>query len=236
MDEIIEGDMRSILAGMDPDDAGEVDLVLTDPPYNIGFGGYDSHNDNMPDEEYIEMLAELQRFRRVVVIHYPEEMMRLVLPALGNPDHVGTWCYSSNLPRRFRLIAYFGLTPDYTRLQQPYKNPSDARVRQLIAEGHKGSALYEWWDDIQLVKNVSSEKTEHPCPVPVRLMERIILLTTNPGDVVLDPFVGSGTTAVAAKRNGRRFVGIEVSAHYALLARQRLDGTPTPLLVLERGA
>lgn len=83
---IYQGDCRDILPTL-PVSA----LVVTDPPYNIGFQAYDVHRDIMPDDEYIGMLAGLQRFRGAVVIQYPEETMRLVAPALGvplgNPDH-----------------------------------------------------------------------------------------------------------------------------------------------------
>jgi hypothetical protein len=230
LNQIFTADARDLLPRIP---AERVDLVLTDPPYNIRFAAYDVHRDNMPAEEYIDLLKTLQRFRRVVVIQYPEETMRYVVPALGTPDHVGAWCYNSNIPRRFRLISYYGLTPDCSRLKQPYKNPTDRRVREMIQGGSEGTDLYEWWTDIQLVKNVSQEKGIHPCPVPVRLMERIILLTTEPGQVVLDPFVGEGTTAEAAFRNGRSYIGMELSPAYAEAARQRLALVQPPLAIQE---
>lgn len=225
-DQILTGDMRELIQNVP---ASSVGLLLSDPPYNIGFKGYDIHDDRMPCEDYVEMLCEFQRFPKVALISYPEEVMRYFIPAMGPPDHVGAWCYNANIPRRFRLICYWGVTPDYSRLRQPYKNPTDRRVRELMANGAEGSALYEWWDDIQLVKNVAAEKGGHPCPVPVRLMERIILLTTEPGELVLDPFTGEGTTAAAAKANGRNYLGFELSPAYAERARERLEATPTPL-------
>lgn len=223
---IVMGDARDLLPTVN---RAEVSLVLTDPPYNIGFRGYDVWHDALPDDEYIEMLCALQEYRKVVVIQYPEEMMRLVVPALGPPNHVSAWCYNSNIPRRFRLINYYGVVPDYSRLYQPYKNQQDKRVRELLGAGSPGANLYEWWDDIQLVKNVSTEKGDHPCPVPERLMERIILLTTDPGDTVLDPFVGEGTTAVAAKKTGRNFIGFDISPAYVEAARKRVATTQPPL-------
>lgn len=197
-------------------------FFIFDPPYNIGFK-YDLYHDNLADEEYIEMLAEFQRFSKVVVIQYPEEMQRLVVPALGPPDHSGVWCYNSNTSRRFRLINWYGVTPDYSRIKQPYKNPTDRRVAQLIANGNMGTDLYEWWDDIQLVKNVSLEKTTHPCPVPETLIKRIITLGADWGDVIIDPFAGSLTTLKAAKDLGYRAIGMELSENYILEGLQRLS-------------
>ncbi len=70
----------------------------------------------------------------------------------------------------------------------------------------------------------AAEKTHgrHPTQKPLELIERCLLASTNPGDLVLDPFLGSGTTGVAAARHGRRFVGIEMNAPYAETARKRV--------------
>ena len=81
---------------------------------------------------------------------------------------------------------------------------------------------YDWFSDIQLVKNVSKQKYNHPCPVPVKLMERIIKLTTNEGDLVVDVFAGSGTTGIACMNTNRRFIGIELDTVYADMANERL--------------
>ena len=66
------------------------------------------------------------------------------------------------------------------------------------------------------------ERTGHPCQMPEAVLERIIRVSSNPGDLVLDPFAGSGTTLAAAKRLGRRYLGIELSPEYADRARRRL--------------
>ena len=169
------------------------------------------------------MLANLNHYRAVALSHYPEEMMRLVVPALGAPEHISAWCYNGNIPRRFRLIGYWGMTPDYSRVLKPYKNPTDRRIKALVAAGSEGTPIYEWWDDIQLVKNVSAEKTEHPCPLPLRLVSRILTLCANPGDLILDPFMGSGTTLVAARDLGMKAVGIEMDERYCEIAARRLQ-------------
>lgn len=195
------------------------DIVISDPPYNIGFG-YNQYKDNLSKDRYIQMLSRF--VRKTVLIHYPEETMMYLVPALGVPDEVMVWCYSSNIGRQSRLINFFKCRPDKRRVLQPYKNPTDKRVAELIKRGSKGTPIYDWFSDIQMVKNVSKEKTAHPCPVPVALMERIILMTTNDGDTVMDPFMGSGTTGVACKNLGRNFVGIELNKDYFEIAKQRI--------------
>ena len=77
------------------------------------------------------------------------------------------------------------------------------------------------------------ERTGHPCQMPEALLERIIRVASNPGDLVLDPFAGSGTTLVAAKRLGRRYLGIELSPEYAAGVQERLAQIPGPEVVEE---
>ena len=83
--------------------------------------------------------------------------------------------------------------------------------------------MYDWFSDIQLEKNVSKGKSSHPCQIPVALMERLILLLTNESSIVIDPFMGVGSTGQACRNLNRRFVGIEISKKYYKLARSRLD-------------
>lgn len=196
-------------------------MVVTDPPYNIGFN-YNEYKDKLADEEYISLLGALKGFP-TAMIHYPEETMRYIVPALGVPDEVCAWCYNSNLPKQFRLVNFFGCEVDFNKVKQPYKNPNDKRVRARIEAGSKGTRLYDWFSDIQLVKNVSKEKTIHPCPIPVALMERIILLTTEEGDTVMDPFMGCGSTAIACMNTGRNFIGFEIDEMYYTECNNRIS-------------
>ena len=81
---------------------------------------------------------------------------------------------------------------------------------------------------ISMVSGNSPERTDHPAQYPEELIERIIKVGTNPGDLVLDPFMGSGTTAAVAKRLGRQYVGYELEPEYIKIAGERLkDGMPT---------
>lgn len=221
---VFRNDFRTLIENVDENDLQDW-LVVSDPPYNIGFNAYDEYSDTMPDDEYIEMLCELQKFKRIVLCDYPIQTMKYIVPALGVPDAVASWNYNANIPNRFRLINFYGCKPDYSRVKQPYKNPTDKRVAKLIANGSKGTNLYEWWTDIQLVKNVSKEKTSHPCPVPEALQQRIIKLVYDDDDVVFDPFAGSLTTLKAAQNLGLKSIGCELSEKYIL------DGLKTKFAV-----
>lgn len=72
---------------------------------------------------------------------------------------------------------------------------------------------------------IQRKHTAHPTEKPLELIKRFVAVSSNPGDLVLDPFMGSGTTAVASKALGRRFVGFELSREYVRMAEQRLRET-----------
>ena len=196
--------------------------VVTDPPYNIGFK-YNQYEDNLPDGEYIQLIHSLSPFK-LAIIHYPEETMKYFIPALGVPDEVNVWAYNSNLPnRQSRLISYYGCQPNYNNVLQPYKNPNDKRIKERIKSGKLGARSYDWFTDIQMVKNVGKQKYNHPCPVPVALMERIIKFISKPGDTIIDTFMGSGTTGIACINTGRKFIGYEIDKKYFRMAEDRID-------------
>ena len=214
---VICGDCREILKTLDAKNS----IIVTDPPFNIGYH-YNEYKDRMPEDEYMNMLGGVLKYsEKFVVVHYPEELYKLSHHIGMVPNRVVSWVYNSNTRKQHRDIAYFGVSPDFSKMTQPYKNPNDKRIKKLIANGRTGSKLYDWWN-VNQVKNVSKEKTEHPCQMPVLVMERIVGIL--PDDVtIIDPFCGSGTTGIACLRQGRDFIGIEIDERYANIAKQRLQ-------------
>jgi DNA modification methylase len=185
------------------------DLIITDPPYNVGYS-YPDYKDNMPNDKYIEMLTYLQPYN-TVMIHYAEAFCGVIAEAMGVPDKLVQWVYNSNLGRQHRSIGWFGCKPDLTKVKQPYKNPTDKRIKKLIEGGSTGTRLYDWWE-INLVKNVSKDKvSSFSNQIPLEVLERIILTTTKEGDTILDPFFGSGSIYFACKNTNRKCIGIEQS-------------------------
>lgn len=79
------------------------------------------------------------------------------------------------------------------------------------------------WTDLTVPFWSMAENTGHPTQKPEKLVAKIILASSNPGDVILDPFLGSGTTSTVAKKLGRHYVGIEIDKHYACLAEKRIE-------------
>ena len=84
-----------------------------------------------------------------------------------------------------------------------------------------GPLVSDVWTDIHRVRH-KKYRDEHPCQLPIHLLERIILMSTDENDIVLDPFVGTGTTAIAAKRLGRRFIGIDIDEKYVNITKDKL--------------
>lgn len=194
----------------------EQHTLISDPPYNVGYH-YDDCDDSMDEGEYFRFMATVFS-KKAVLIHYPEAMYRIAYAMNRFPERVVAWVYPSNTPRQHRSIAWFGCKPDFRKDGQDYRNPTDPRIAARIEAG-KRARLYDWWQ-INQVKNVSAEKTEHPCQIPVILMERIIKVSSPAS--VLDPFAGSGTTLLAAQRLGIPSVGIEMSERYCEIIANRI--------------
>lgn len=195
-------------------------VFVSDPPFNVGYK-YDKHKDKMPEDDYYNMLFNVFNMAPSVVIHYPEQLHKLSIALKQTPKRVVSWVYPSNTPKQHRDIAFYGVTPDFTKCGQPYKNPTDKRIKERIAQG-KSAKLYDWWE-INQIKNVTKKKLgfEHGCIMPLEVMERIIKIL--PDDVVIiDPFCGSGTTLLAAQRNGKKSIGIELSQEYCEIVKTRL--------------
>jgi len=217
--QVIYGDCLEILPTIKEDF-----IIVTDPPFNIGYH-YGQYKDKMVDNDYYEMLGEVFSYSPFVVIHYPEEIYKISFQTGYFPEKVISWVYNSNTAKQHRDIAFFGIKPDFTQVGQPYKNPTDKRVKKLIEQG-KQARLYDWWN-INQVKNVSKDKTSHPCQMPLEVMERIIGLL--PKDkLIVDPFCGSGTTLLACKNLNRNFIGIDIDNNYCEISKQRLSITTPP--------
>ena len=210
---IVVGDCRELIKSVSSDA-----FIISDPPYNQSYH-YSTYGDTLEAEDYLNLLGVFKN-RKSVVISYPEQTINLMGGFLGVAEQVVSWVYPSNTSKQHRLITWFNCKPDMQRVTQPYKNPTDKRIAKRIAEG-KACKLYDWWE-INQVKNVSKKNNPHPCPIPLEVARRIILLTTKKGDLVVDPFAGSGTVLIAAKMLGRRYLGFDVDAGYVEYADRKL--------------
>ena len=109
------------------------------------------------------------------------------------------------------------------RVIAPYRENGQPKDWQATAEGNfRLTHPSNFWDDISITFWSMSENTDHPTQKPEKLIAKLLLASSRPGDVVLDPFLGSGTTCVVAKKLGRHFCGIEAEQEYCLWAIKRL--------------
>lgn len=116
-----------------------------------------------------------------------------------------------------------GKAPDDVWVLRNFPATADWQARHEESDAAQFSPQCDTWMQSRL-SGISLEREQwHPCQLPEALLERIIRVSSNPGDVVLDPFAGSGTTLAVAKRLGRRFVGCEMSEEYRQKIRKRLD-------------
>jgi site-specific DNA-methyltransferase (adenine-specific) len=111
-------------------------------------------------------------------------------------------------------------------MQSKYRHVDEQGNRYMNSYGKRyllkgGKPLDDVWD-IPTISPTSAERTGYPTQKPLALLNRIVQLATNPGDLVLDPFCGSGTTLMAAKQLGRAWLGIDANSQAIEVARKRL--------------
>ncbi len=133
------------------------------------------------------------------------------------------------LSGRYEVILWFTRGRDYVfrvdPIRVPQKYPGKRAWKGPKAGEYSGNPLGKNPGDVWTFPNVKAnhvEKTTHPCQFPVELVERLLLATTDAGDLVVDPYMGVGTTACAAVLHGRRAAGAEIRPDYVAIARERL--------------
>lgn len=118
------------------------------------------------------------------------------------------------------------------RVIAPYRTDGAPKDWMETPDGnYRDTCPSNFWDDITVPFWSMAENTAHPTQKPEKLIAKLILAGTSPGDLVLDPFLGSGTTSVTAKKLGRRYIGIESEPQYCVWAEQRLARAETDPLI-----
>lgn len=136
---------------------------------------------------------------------------------------------SKRFSGRYEVILWFTKEDEYTfnldpiRIPQKYPNKKHFKGpnKGQLSCNPKGKNPSDIWE-IPNVKSNHVEKTSHPCQYPVELIERLVLSMTNEGDWVFDPFMGVGSTAIAALVNNRKVVGAEIMPEYIEIAKKRI--------------
>ena len=242
------GDCTDLLREL-PDHS--VQLVVTSPPYNIGKEYEKKTPLQAYLEEQEKVIAECVRVlapqgsmcwqvgnfvdNGAIVpldsVLYPifvQHGLQMRNRIIWHFEH-GLHC-SRRFSGRYETIIWFTKSSDYVfnldPVRVPQKYPGKKYFKGPKAGQYSCNPLGKNPGDLWIIPNVKSnhvEKTEHPCQFPVELIERLVLSMTNEGDLVFDPFLGSGTSIIAAIRHGRRGAGVEIHPKYIELAKQRIQ-------------
>lgn len=226
-----------------------IDLVFADPPYNLS-KVYNQHRFNQrPDdaylawlEQWIALLPRLLKANASVYVCSEWRSSHLVRQVLAKHFIIRnriTWerekgrAAKHNWKNAAEDIWFCTVSDTYTFNQEavklkrqvlaPYTSNGQPKDWGTTKEGrYRLTAPSNLWTDLTVPFWSMPENTDHPTQKPEKLLAKIILASTNPKDVVLDPFLGSGTTSVVARKAGRHFIGIEQDETYACLSEKRL--------------
>lgn len=228
-----------------------VDLMVVDPPYNMTQNFSTSLFKAMEAKEYLNWLDKwLQKAVRLLKDNASIYICSDWKTSLFIPEAAGKYFIlqnriswerekgrsaQNNWKNCLEDIWFFSKSKNYTfnldavKIQRPVLAPyRDKKGNPKDWQENDGQKLRltapsNIWTDITVPFWSMPENTPHPTQKPEKLIAKLILASSNEGDLVFDPFLGSGTTAVVAKKLSRRFIGIEREKEYAALALKRLD-------------
>ena len=245
---VFEGDRLALLK-LIPD--GAAMLVVTSPPYNLGKQyekriGLDTYlaEQDQTIAECIRILnprgnicwqvgnhvddGEIFPLDTLLYQSFKSRGLMLRNRIIWHFEH-GLHC-SRRFSGRYETIIWFTKSDDYVfnldAIRVPQKYPGKKHFKGPRAGQLSGNPLGKNPGDLWIIPNVKHnhiEKTDHPCQFPVELIERLIRAMTNAGDLVVDPYLGVGTTICASVMNDRRGAGADTSADYLRIANERIE-------------
>ncbi len=224
---ILQGDCLELFQKI-PDNS--VDMTFADPPFNLK-KNYNSYKDGLEFQDYLnwceKWIGEMVRITKptgsIFVHNIPKWLTyySFYLNKFADFKHWISWDAPTAPMGKTLQPSHYGIL-FYAKSQKHLKfyeirlpHKRDRKSKYLSKDyGGKKSLLHPFgplvsdvWTDIHRIKH-NKFRDEHPCQLPIHLLERIILMSTDENDVVLDPFSGTGTTAIAAKKLGRNYIGI----------------------------
>lgn len=228
-------------------ETGSVDLVVTSPPYNVDIQ-YNSHKDDVSYAEYLEFsekwLTQCFNFLRDdgrLCLNVPLDKNKggqqsvgadftALAKAVSYKYHSTIVWNEGNISRRtawgswMSASAPFVIAPVELIIifyKKTWKKTSGSRKSDVTRD-----EFMSWTNGLWTFNGESKKKVGHPAPFPLELPRRCIKMFSYVGDTVLDPFVGSGTTLIAAGMLGRRGIGVDVDKGYCKLAQARIENAP----------
>jgi len=248
IDKVLIGDSFDVLPLLPH---GFVDLLVVDPPYNLNKSFGDGNFKKISDDEYagfterwIALVKPLLKptasiyvccdWRSSLIIgqvlqKYFDVQNRITWQREKGRGATRNWKNSME-DIWFATMSQksFTFNVDDVKMRRkviaPYK--VDGKPKDWMETEHgnfRDTFPSNFWDDISVPYWSMPENTDHPTQKPEKLIAKLVLASSNHGDVVFDPFLGSGTTAVVARKLGRHFVGVEGESMYCALAQKRLE-------------
>lgn len=244
---VICGDAFGILSKLGN---ARIDLLFADPPYNLTKAfGKESFKERSPDkyeawlDSWLSLCVPLLKTTASIYIcgdwRSSSAIQRVGSRYFKLQNRI-TWEREKgrgakrNWKNTAEDIWFFTVSDDFTfniddvklrrKVLAPYTDKGEPKDWKAGTDGNfRDTHPSNIWTDISVPFWSMPENTDHPTQKPEKLLAKIILASTNKGDLILDPFAGSGTTAVAAKKLGRDFIAIESDEQYCLLAQKRLE-------------
>ena len=227
-----------------------VDLLIVDPPYNLNKDYHGNKFNQTNNEEYeqyttawIEKVLPLLKPNASIYVCCDWKSSLVIGPVLEKYFQIQnriTWQREKgrganhNWKNGMEDIWFATMNNDYTfnlddvkirrRVLAPYKENGKPKDWEQTENGRfRNTCPSNFWDDISIPYWSMPENTAHPTQKPEKLIAKLILASSNKDDVVFDPFLGSGTTSVTAKKLGRKYIGIEQNPNYCIWAEKRLE-------------
>lgn len=218
-----------------------VHLMITSPPYNVT----KEYDENLTLKEYLQLLRNVFTETHRVLVYGGRVCINVAnlgrKPYIPLSDHISQMMIEIGYLMRGEIIWYkragSGVSMAWGSWQSA-ANPVLRDTHEYILVFSKGSfsrkktegkedtitrdQFMEWTKSVWIMNPESAKKVGHPAPFPVELPYRLIQLYTYTGDIVLDPFMGSGSTAIAAVKSGRKFIGYDIDLEYVKLAKDRI--------------
>jgi len=239
---VIQGDclevMRNILDN-------SVDITFADPPFNLK-KRYNGYKDNKEFNAYLDWckqwICEMVRITKPtgsIFVHNIPKWLTYYADFLNETAYFKHWIAwdaptapmgKTLQPSHYGILYYVKDSKKNKFYEIRYPHKRCRKCGYLLKDyGGKKAGLHPFgplvsdvWTDIHRIKH-NKYRDEHPCQLPIHLLERIILMSTDENDIILDPFVGTGTTVIAAKRLGRRFIGIDIDEKYVNITKDKLS-------------
>ena len=243
--EVVCSEALEFLKNWDVDKCGRVDNIYIDPPYMtdrtfVTTDGDFAYDDKFTTQSYGAMISPILWYSKGILADGGHIVVQCDWRAdyiikgighqvFGQENNVANiiWHYSSGgasrkgLSRKYDTLLVWSNGPakTFNLMREPYATPN---VEDRAGFNPEGRIMHDVWNDIGIVSTTAKERVGWPTQKPLKLLDRVIKLYSNEGDIWLDFFAGSGTTAVAALQANRRAIAVDVSEEAVDTIRQRL--------------